>query len=257
MIFYFSATGNSYYVAYRLSQALNEPMISIVECMKQEHFSFSMWKNETCGIVTPTYYMGLPTIVEDFLEQVKLHVEKETYCFLVATYGGNCGLVDYAVNTLLKKQGLLLQGAYSVKMPDVWVPKYDVSDQDAMYAINLAAETRIIHIVRKVREKSQEYDMINHGSLLTYHVYYTNYRKNNTTNHLYVDELACKGCGLCEEKCPVNAMKVINGKAHYVKSSCVMCLGCLHRCPKHAISYDHISKEHGQYINPFVKIVDL
>lgn len=43
--------------------------------------------------------------------------------------------------------------------------------------------------------------------------------------------------------------------AHFcVEDGCVMCLGCLHRCPKFAIQYGKNTKKHGQYTNPNVKI---
>ena len=42
------------------------------------------------------------------------------------------------------------------------------------------------------------------------------------------------GCGLCAKKCPVQAIEMRDGKPVWVKDKCVMCLGCLHRCPKYA-----------------------
>ena len=44
-------------------------------------------------------------------------------------------------------------------------------------------------------------------------------------------------------------------KPVWVKDKCVMCLGCLHRCPKFAIQYGRNTKKHGQYANPNVKAV--
>lgn len=36
---------------------------------------------------------------------------------------------------------------------------------------------------------------------------------------------------------------------------CEMCLGCLHRCPKFAISYGNAkTSRHGQYRNPYTQI---
>ena len=43
-------------------------------------------------------------------------------------------------------------------------------------------------------------------------------------------------------------------KPVWVKDKCVMCLGCLHRCPKFAIQYEDKTKTHGQYTNPNVKV---
>ncbi|MDD7122730.1 MAG: EFR1 family ferrodoxin, partial [Clostridiales bacterium] len=47
----------------------------------------------------------------------------------------------------------------------------------------------------------------------------------------------CIGCGLCVQKCPVQAIEMRNKKPVWLKDQCVMCLGCLHRCPSFAIQY--------------------
>lgn len=41
MIFYFSATGNSKYVAERISEKTDEKTISVVDCIKENKFNFS------------------------------------------------------------------------------------------------------------------------------------------------------------------------------------------------------------------------
>lgn len=62
----------------------------------------------------------------------------------------------------------------------------------------------------------------------------------------------CVNCGLCESICPVSAIKIENGKPVWTKEKCDMCLGCLSRCPKNAISIKK-SLKNGRYVNPRVK----
>lgn len=66
MLLYFSATGNCKYVAQRLAAAYNEKAISILDCLHQEQYDFS---ESTIGIVFPTYFWGLPSLVQEFLEK--------------------------------------------------------------------------------------------------------------------------------------------------------------------------------------------
>jgi len=257
MIFYFSATGNSYHVAKRLSQSLEEPMISIAECMKTGRLEFSIWEGERLGFVVPTYYLNLPIIVEDFIKSAKFHVKKDTYAFFVSTYGGNSGQLGTAAEKLLKPQGIEFSSIYTVKMPDSWTVKYDCSDKEALMPIVKAAEPRISEIIQEIQEGYYGIDTFDEGSVLTTHVYYVNYRKMNLTSHFRVDNFSCNGCGLCEEKCPDGIIKLVNDRPRFQKKHCTMCLACLHMCPKFAIQYEDLTKDHGQYIHPNVRIADL
>ena len=62
MILYFSATGNCKYVASRLRAALEQEAVSIVDCMQRGEYSFT---GDQIGIVSPTYFWGLPSIVKE------------------------------------------------------------------------------------------------------------------------------------------------------------------------------------------------
>ena len=62
MILYFSATGNSEYVARRIAAETGDIAVSITDCYKKQIFSFDE-KCKTLGIVSPTYSWGLPVIV--------------------------------------------------------------------------------------------------------------------------------------------------------------------------------------------------
>ena len=44
------------------------------------------------------------------------------------------------------------------------------------------------------------------------------------------------------------------GRPVWVKEKCVMCLGCLHRCPRFAIQYENRTQKHGQYTNPKAQV---
>lgn len=85
MILYFSATGNSKYVAQRIAEFLGEKAVSILaDDLPDEPIK---------GLVTPVYALGLPDIVEKFLLENKL--QKQDYLFFVATYGTTPGQAAY------------------------------------------------------------------------------------------------------------------------------------------------------------------
>ena len=53
-----------------------------------------------------------------------------------------------------------------------------------------------------------------------------------------VDLEKCTGCGTCEEVCPVEAIKVEDGKAKVDEEECVECGTCVEECPEGALSLE-------------------
>jgi ferredoxin len=49
-----------------------------------------------------------------------------------------------------------------------------------------------------------------------------------------IDENKCKGCGTCVEKCPVEAISLIDGKSHNDNNKCIGCGVCVQQCPENA-----------------------
>lgn len=49
-----------------------------------------------------------------------------------------------------------------------------------------------------------------------------------------LDESRCKGCINCIKRCPTEAIRVRNGKAHILSERCIDCGECIRVCPHHA-----------------------
>ena len=50
-----------------------------------------------------------------------------------------------------------------------------------------------------------------------------------------VDKKICIGCGTCVNICPVEAIKMVSGKAEIDKKICINCGSCKNVCPVEAI----------------------
>lgn len=255
MIFYFSATGNSKYVAMKIAAETKEEPISITDCVKNRKFIFEVTDTERIGLVTPTYFWGLPSIVDEFLEKLELRMpdSHHPYIYHVATYGKIAGQVSHMVNERLKKNGLSLDGMFGVQMPDTWTPIFDLTDKEKIKKINNQAEKQIAEAAEKIKRESAGDFNRRKVPLAVVKLYYPLYEKKRKTKYLTV-EASCTGCGLCAKKCPVAAIAMQEERPVRVKEMCTLCLGCLHHCPEFAIQYGKKTKNHGQYVNPNVKV---
>ena len=52
---------------------------------------------------------------------------------------------------------------------------------------------------------------------------------------IYVDGEKCAGCGVCEDVCPVEAIRVSDGVARIDQERCNGCQACVEACPNEAI----------------------
>ncbi|MCH3963397.1 MAG: EFR1 family ferrodoxin [Clostridium sp.] len=255
MIFYFSATGNSKYVALKIVAGTEEEIIDIADCVKNWRFTFAIRDKEKIGFVTPTYFWGVPSIVYEFLEKLKLWIPDsyEPYIYHVATFGTTTGQVGRMVNELLKKRGLYLNSRFSVRMPDTWTPVFDLTDKKKIEKINHEAEKQIEEVVGKIKREIDGDFSHRKMPMLAVKLLYPQYEKKRQTKYFTVDD-SCISCELCAKKCPIAAIEIQNGRPVWVKEKCTLCLGCLHRCPKFSIQYGNKTKNHGQYVNPNVTI---
>lgn len=246
MIFYFSATGNSKYVAERIADALGEQSVSIAQCAANNAYAFQARPGEAVGIVSPTYFWGLPVIVRDFLKKLTLSSSGYVYC--VATYGTTTGQAGAFIDRYQP-----LNARYSVRMPDTWTPVFDLTDAETIAQINLSAEPQIDGVIERIKSRETGDFMQNKIPMPLAKAFYATYDIQRRTARFSV-ESNCTGCGLCAKKCPVNAIEMRYGKPVFVKDRCALCLGCLHRCPSFAIQYGKNTKKHGQYANPHTRV---
>ncbi|BBF43556.1 ferredoxin [Lachnospiraceae bacterium KM106-2] len=256
MIYYFSATGNGKRVAEIIADITNDKVMSITDVLAANCMRQDLLTEKQVGIISPTYAWGLPSIVNEFLENIQLKLNEDTYMFFVATYGTTPGTTGHLANKILRqKNNRSFNAFYSVKMPDTWTPVFDLSDQDVVNRKNEAAEKEMKEVAKRILSKETPRRMklaMPVAAVPIYKIYYNQMRK---TKNFHVDD-SCIGCTLCEKKCPVKAIEMKDSKPVWVKEKCTMCLGCLHRCPKFAIQYGKggATKRHGQYKNPYTKI---
>ena len=140
-------------------------------------------------------------------------------------------------------------------MPDTWTPIFDLSTPEKIEKYTQTTESAIDSVIRCIKARHTNRHMSPRTpawitQLIAQPLYNHHVRR---TSHFHVED-RCIGCGLCVQKCPVQAIEMRNKKPVWIKDQCVMCLGCLHRCPSFAIQYGRRTARHGQYTNSNVKL---
>lgn len=254
MIFYFSATGNSKYAARRLLDATGGELVSISESLAAGKFFFAAQEGEAVGIVFPTFFWGLPSLVKEFLQKMELTAPAGTYLYCVATCGTTPGACGAIAERLLHAKGLSLSARFSVKMPDTWTPIFDLRDREKVEKKNEAAEAQIGELAARVQRRESG-DFIRGKAPYWFYSTFVRQAYENARKTAYFTVSAdCIGCGLCAKKCPEQAIEMQSDHPVWTAEQCAMCLGCLHRCPKFSIQYGTRTRAHGQYQNPHEKV---
>ena len=122
MVFYFTGTGNSLYVAKRLDEDLR----SIPQAI---HGEKQVYKAEKIGIVCPVYGHEMPGMVKDFLKKAVFQSE---YLFVVLTYGNIHGGAAELAEKELKASGKKADYINTILMVDNFLPGFDMKEQLAL-----------------------------------------------------------------------------------------------------------------------------
>ncbi|MBQ3298984.1 MAG: EFR1 family ferrodoxin, partial [Ruminococcus sp.] len=212
MILYFSGTGNCKYVAERIASAVGDTAVSV----EDSDGVIALKKGEILGMVFPTHFWEVPAIMREFLEKASITAGGENYVFAIATYGTTPGCSGTDAKKLLQKKGIDLSAAFSLKMPDNWTPMFDLSDAEKVRRQNEEADKNLA--VQSYNIKAMVKG--NHATPKAPYIVLTMsdqmYLKARRTSNFSVED-ACIGCGLCAKQCPVQAIKIQNGKPVWIK----------------------------------------
>ena len=251
MVFYFSATGNSKYVAERIGREFGGQVINISDATRNNEYKYQVEDEEKVFFIFPVYFYGLPNLVSAFIKKVQFTGETPDVCG-IGTYGGSCGAVDRMFKAALKGKEVHFRAFYKIKMVGNYVlmDKMPLPEEQTM--ILRRADKEIDHCIDAIRFhfRTSFHSSIGFGAVSK--IAYSFYQDKCGTKKFFAEN-SCIGCGLCQTICPVEAIQMEEGRPVWTKQQCVHCLGCLQRCPVEAIQYGKKTKDRGRYVNPILK----
>uniref|UniRef100_A0AB33J7I8 EFR1 family ferrodoxin n=1 Tax=Prevotella sp. GTC17260 TaxID=3236796 RepID=A0AB33J7I8_9BACT len=253
MIFYFSATGNSRWLARELGQATGEDLISISESSSPD--CYTLKKDERIGFIFPIHGWRPPKIMLDFIAKLSFQGDNgQHYCYAAMTAGDDIGRsVDY-LNKALGQIGLHTHAAFSLKMPNTYVglPFMDTDKPHIVQAKKQNSEELLRKYIPRILNR--EHDIVpihnSHWPRINSDILGSLFVKRLLTDKpFYVDESRCVKCGICADVCPTDNIKGGLGfqPTWLHADKCITCFACYHYCPHHAIEYGNKTQHKGQY----------
>ncbi len=234
MIYFFSGTGNSSWVAEQIGLKTGDSVVNITDGTGVNYID-----NQRVGLVFPIYAWGAPEPVLEFVRNFK---GNPTFTFAVCTCAGNAG------NAMSKLSAIFpLNSTYSVIMPSNYVMGSDLESDEVVVSKITKAKKRINTIINQVISK-QSINDVNKGKLPWIKSTLANFAFNKfgrTTKPFYVTD-KCISCQQCARNCPASAIRMIDGKPQW-SGKCYQCTSCINLCPERAIEYGKETSSRGRY----------
>ena len=246
MVLYFSATGNTEFIAKELARRLGDSCVNLLEPIKaQEH---PVLHSETPFIIcAPVYICEMPRFLSRYLKEQTFSGSRDVY--FIFTSGGYCGPSGVLAKAIFRKKGMRCLGHAEFKMPR----NYMASDAYPM----LSPEETEQRILDACRMLDGVVSAIQAGEpLVSRHVYLLEtlitlpfnpvWCKFKLTPRAFHTEKACLGCGKCVKLCPLNNITLKDNQPVW-GSQCTHCMACIGNCPAEAIEYGTISQSKEKY----------
>ncbi|MGN1195575.1 MAG: EFR1 family ferrodoxin [Acutalibacteraceae bacterium] len=253
MIFYFSGTGNTKYLAEKISERLGEKLIGITEALRNNNFKYEAQNSESVGFVIPVYFSGVPKCVREFIEKMSLTLKGDNYIFTALSCGGSTANAGNMLKKLLTEKGITVNAAYSAVMVDNYIPMFNIQTQEEADKKLKEVNPKIDNLTEKIAEKKDGDFDGNKGAKIMTALMYPFYKPMRKTKKFYVTD-KCISCGKCESGCVDKAIEITNGKPVWVKGECTQCLRCIHTCPTKAIEFGKKTEKRNRFVNPYIQM---
>lgn len=262
IIFYFTGTGNSLYIARQLAEE-NTELLSIPQMVKQGKYEFEA---DEIGIVYPIYGHMPPNMVRRFIQKANL---KADYLFAVLTYGNRkCNAVEIW-DEVSRQAGKRFDYIGTIIMVDNWLPNFDMNEQmkiDKRIPGNLQKITADINGGRHWHEPVTEEERQQHQGFMQRSGLDPEVGFLIKSEKSFTVTDACIDCGICTYVCPRGNYELTSRGAK-MSGDCEFCFACIQNCPQKAIQFrksedgsfpDGTEKNpNARYRNEHISLMDL
>ncbi|SHO52458.1 EFR1 family ferrodoxin [Anaerocolumna xylanovorans] len=257
IIFVFSGTGNSLWVAKEIAKELQNCEIVSMGCNSEYLLS-----GEYCrvGFVYPVYGGGLPLKVREFVSRLDFSKSKNLYTFAVSTCGklSRGGNSTRHLSRILKTKGTALNYGAKLDVFANYVVLYEM--ESAAKEIVYQSAKNLQPIIKMIKDKIDKkaniaINPVQHLSNIALSHFLPDFLPNMDKKFNVSDD--CVKCGICMKVCPVNNIDFEEGGKPLFRHHCEQCVACIQNCPTKAINYKNKTQKRRRYVHPDISWKDL
>ncbi|MBM6993793.1 MAG: EFR1 family ferrodoxin [Prevotella sp.] len=260
IVFYFTATGNSLYIAQTLAGTDGE-VLSMPKMLKRKQLDFEA---DEIGFVFPCLMHLPPNRVREFIATARL---KADYFFTVVTYGNDKGSVAEAWDRMSREAGYPMHYIQAIPMVNNWINIVDIEQelqqekptQQSLETVEADLAARKHYILPTTDEERQR-----HQELMATVGLNDDDGVIQKSEQRYASNDDCILCGICTMVCPRGCWH-LGGPTSVNFGQCDYCMACIHNCPRKAIQllpsahpvFSHEVNPERHYRHPKVTVVDI
>lgn len=245
IVFYFTATGNSLFIAKQLSDS----PLSIPQELKKADLTYEA---DEIGFIFPDYAAAVPVIVREFVEKARF---KASYIFSVITFGNASVNVAEWWNDWAKAKGLHNNYINTILMVDNYLPVFDMNEQikiDKKTDENMAG---IIGDISGHKDFIAPSDMGWFTKEMLQQMQDMHFSQMSE-QLIKLDADKCIQCTTCTEVCPRGNFSLGSGGLQ-ISGKCEFCLACVQNCPQHALSLERERNKEARYRHPDISLNEI
>ena len=252
LVFYFTATGNSLFVARQFS----DTPLSIPQELKKGNLNYEA---DEIGFVFPDYAAAVPMIVRDFVTKATF---KAPYIFSVITFGNASVNVAEWWDEFAKGKGLNNNYINTILMVDNYLPVFDMNQQMSIDKHIDESLAGLLEDIGAHKDYIQAADMgwFNQEGLERLQA---SHFPMTSERLLELRADRCIQCMTCEKVCPHKNFRLGSGGLEF-SGNCEYCLSCVHNCPQKALTLKSAREgwpgernPEARYRNPNVSLIDI
>ena len=246
MVLYFSATGNTEYVAQELARQLDDQCVNLLDRIKSGDHS-PLHSESPFFICAPVYVCEMPRFLSSYLKKQVFTGSRQIYC--VFTSGGYCGISGPHAKKIFAKKNMVWMGHAEVTMPRNYVANNSYGMLEPAEAEERIRSARkhlntIAEDIRSGKTLSARHVQL-WESIVTLPFNPVWCKFMLTAKAFYTTD-QCIGCGKCVKLCPLNNITLKEGRPVW-GNQCTHCMACIGNCPTEAIEYGTVTQNKDPY----------